>query len=144
MTNTAIFHLAIPITDIAQAKDFYHRGLGCAIGRANDQAIIFDFYGSQVVAHMTEENLPAQRGIYPRHFGLVLATKTDWDDCLERCQREQLEFYQQPKLRFPDRLTEHHTFFLIDPFRNMLEFKYYRHQEAIFGGTEIQDIGDRD
>jgi extradiol dioxygenase family protein len=139
-----IFHIAIPITDIEQAKDFYHRGLGCAMGRANEQAIIFDFYGSQLVTHMTDQDLPPQKGIYPRHFGLVLNTKTEWDQILAHCQAQNLNFYQNPKLRFPDRLTEHHTFFLIDPFGNMLEFKFYVHREAIFGGQQIDEIGDRD
>lgn len=136
--------MAIPINDIAVAKSFYAQGLGCAIGRENSSAIIFNFYGHQLVAHMTEETLVPQKGIYPRHFGLVFSVESDWETTLARAKERQLSFYQQPKLRFPGKLTEHRTFFLEDPFYNFLEFKFYRHEEAIFGGNEIKEIGDRD
>jgi hypothetical protein len=52
-------------------------------------------------------------------------------------------FYQEPRLRFSGQLTEHRTFFLEDPFHNLLEFKFYRHYEAIFGGKEVAEVGDR-
>jgi extradiol dioxygenase family protein len=61
---------------------------------------------------------------------------------LSRAQQRQLTFYEQPKLRFPGQLTEHRTFFLQDPFHNLMEFKFYRHSEAIFGGRELAEIGD--
>jgi hypothetical protein len=54
-----------------------------------------------------------------------------------------LTFYQQPKLRFPDSPLEHRTFFLQDPFYNLLEFKFYRQASAIFGEVELAQIGDR-
>jgi uncharacterized protein len=143
MKDKAIFHLAIPINNVAEAKDFYISGLGCEIGRETPQAIIMNFYGHQVVAHMSEEPLLPQKGIYPRHFGLIFHSESDWEDILVRSQKQQLHFYQQPKLRFPNQLTEHQTFFLQDPFYNMLEFKFYRHFEAVFGARELAEIGDR-
>jgi hypothetical protein len=45
-------------------------------------------------------------------------------------------------VRFPNSPLEHRTFFLIDPFTNLLEFKYYAHPEAIFGCQEYAQIGD--
>jgi hypothetical protein len=143
MNNLIIFHLAIPINDIAVAKAFYGDGLGCAIGRENKDAVIFNFYGHQLVAHMTDEPLVRQKHIYPRHFGIVFGDESDWEATLNRAKQNQLSFYQQPKLRFPGKLTEHRTFFLEDPFYNFLEFKYYRHPEAIFEAQELAKIGDR-
>jgi extradiol dioxygenase family protein len=143
MNHSAIFHLAIPINDIAQAKAFYHSGLGCQIGRETSQAIILNFYGHQVVAHMTTEILTPQKGIYPRHFGLIFPSESDWEAILERAREKDLSFYQPPKHRFEGQLTEHRTFFLEDPFFNFLEFKFYRHSEAIFSGRELSAIGDR-
>jgi extradiol dioxygenase family protein len=61
----------------------------------------------------------------------------------ERVEQRQLSFYEEPRLRFPGELTEHRTFFLQDPFYNLMEFKFYRHSEAIFGGREHAQIGDR-
>ncbi len=143
MQNSIRFHLAIPVTNIPEAKQFYCEGLGCEIGRENDQAMILNFYGHQVVCHVTKEKLTEQKGIYPRHFGLIFTNENDWEIILNRCQNNKLKFYQQPKLRFPAELTEHKTFFLQDPFLNFLEFKFYRHYEAIFDGREFSAIGDR-
>lgn len=137
-----IFHLAIPINDVTQAKHFYQEGLACTVGRENDNAVIFNFYGHQVVAHVTKENLTRQKGIYPRHFGLVLPTKKDWEIIVNRAKEKQLKFYQEPKQRFPKKLTEHWTFFLEDPFYNLLEFKYYTNSDAIFGSRNMEEIGD--
>ncbi|NJM86430.1 MAG: glyoxalase [Hydrococcus sp. RU_2_2] len=143
MNERPMFHLAIPINDIAKAKAFYCEGLGCEIGRESDRAIILNFHGHQVVAHMANEPLAPQKGIYPRHFGLIFTSQTDWETLVKRAKEKQLTFYQEPKLRFPGQLTEHNTVFLEDPFYNFLEFKFYRHYEAIFGGRELSAIGDR-
>ena len=143
MTSAVLFHLAIPINDTVKAKAFYQEGLGCGIGRENANAIIFNFYGHQLVAHKTQQPLTPQKGIYPRHFGLIFTEEEDWLATLAVATAKSLVFYQQPKLRFPGELTEHSTFFLEDPFYNLLEFKYYRHQEAIFGGRDLAKIGDR-
>lgn len=139
--NAPIFHLAIPINDIGKAKTFY-TGLGCQVGRETSQAMILNFYGHQVVAHMTKEPLLSQNGIYPRHFGLIFPCQKDWETLLERAKSDRLSFYQQPKVRFPGQEIEHRTFFLEDPFYNLLEFKYYRHWEAIFASREAAAIGD--
>jgi uncharacterized protein len=143
MNQAAIFHLTIPINDIERAKQFYAVGLGCQVGRENKQAVIFNFYGSQLVAHMTREPLAKQKGIYPRHLGLILPKLEDWQEIADRAGEHQLTFYEEPKLRFLGKLTQHQTFFLEDPFYNLLEFKYYYHSEAIFAGRELTEIGDR-
>ncbi|MEL6438218.1 MAG: VOC family protein [Cyanobacteria bacterium J06621_8] len=142
MNQAAAFHLAIPITNIAQAKDFYAVGLGCEVGRENKSAVIFNFYGNQLVGHLTKETLKPQRGIYPRHFGVNLPTHAAWQQICDRAQEHQLEFYGKPRLRFPKQPLEHHCFFLVDPFFNLLEFKHYIQPEVILGGTELKSIGD--
>ncbi len=139
----ALFHLAFPVTNIAQTKSFYADGLGCKIGRENSNSVILNLYGHQLVAHITDEPLTPQKGIYPRHFGLVFTQESDWEELLERSQRKGLKFYQQPKQRFPNLPLEHRTFFLEDPFNNLLEFKFYRHSSAIFGEVEFAQIGDQ-
>ncbi len=141
--NPVLFHLAFPVTDIAKTKEFYVEGLGCKVGRETHQAVIMNLYGHQIVAHMTYEPLTPQRVIYPRHFGLIFTASEDWEALLERAQQQQLQFYEQPKHRFPGQVTEHRTFFLADPFGNLMEFKYYSHVEAIFGARQLTAIGDR-
>lgn len=141
--NIPLFHLAIPIDDVTTAKKFYAEGLGCEVGRETQQAVIFNFYGHQLVAHVTKEPLTPQKGIYPRHFGLIFPSEAAWENMQQRVKDRQLPFYQEPKRRFPGQLTEHLTFFLEDPFYNLMEFKFYCHAEAIFGGREVTAIGDR-
>ena len=141
--NPVLFHLAFPVTDLEQTKDYYAGGLGCEIGRESHKAVILNLYGHQLVAHLTKQLLTPQKGIYPRHFGLIFTAEADWEALRERAQQRQLIFYEEPKLRFPGQLTEHRTFFLQDPFYNLIEFKCYCHSEAIFGGYEYAQIGDR-
>jgi uncharacterized protein len=141
--NPTLFHLAFPVNDIAQTKVFYADGLGCEVGRENATSVILNLYGHQLVAHITDEPLAQQVGIYPRHFGLVFTQVADWEELLERSHRNHLRFYQQPKQRFIGSQLEHRTFFLQDPFHNLLEFKFYQHPTAIFGETDYRQIGDR-
>lgn len=141
--NPVIFHLAFPVSDIEQTKAFYVDGLGCQVGRESRHALILNLYGHQLVAHLTKEPLTAQKGIYPRHFGLVFTGEADWEALLLRAQQRDLAFYEQPKRRFAGEVTEHRTFFLQDPFYNLMEFKFYRHETAVFGGSEFAQVGER-
>ncbi len=142
MSHPTLFHLAFPVSDIEQAKAYYQGCLGCEVGRETNVSAIFNLYGHQIVAHRAKDPLESQKGIYPRHFGLVFTSEADWEGLLQCAQQQQLSFYQQPKRRFPGLPTEHRTFFLEDPFHNLLEFKYYCHSEAIFGCREQAQVGD--
>jgi extradiol dioxygenase family protein len=98
--------------------------------------------GHQLVAHLTENTLESQKGIYPRHFGLVFESEEEWQAMAERSKEKGLRFYQQPRHRFPGSRLEHATFFLEDPSRNLLEFKHYRYRSAIFGERQFGEVGD--
>ena len=98
--SQTLFHLAFPVTDIAQTKAYYVDGLGCIPGRENHHALILNLYGHQLVAHLTKEPLTPQNTIYPRHFGLIFTQESDWQDLLERAQHQQLLFREEtPKNR---------------------------------------------
>ncbi|MEO0407826.1 MAG: VOC family protein [Cyanobacteria bacterium P01_A01_bin.135] len=140
--SDVIFHLAFPVTDIAQAKAFYGDRLGCDIGRGNDKSVILNLYGHQLVAHLDPEPREPQRGIYPRHFGLVFTGEDDFDAFINRIEASGIGFHVRPKRRFEGTPLEHRTFFLADPFHNLMEFKYYCHPEVIFGGTNYSLVGE--
>ena len=142
--STSIFHLAFPIHDAAAAKRFYVDGLGCILGRESRQAITLGLAGHQLVGRLIQDEPSTQRGIYPRHFGLVFLSKHEWQALADRAKDKGLPFYQQPRLRFPGTRIEHHTFFLEDPSHNLLEFKHYTHESAIFGERDAQEVGDTD
>jgi extradiol dioxygenase family protein len=137
-----LFHLAFPIHDIAAAKRFYVEGLGCTLGRESAGAVTFGLADHQLVAHVVHETPGEQKGIYPRHFGLVFLSKQPWQAMAERAKANGLTFYQRPRIRFPGTRIEHHTFFLEDPSKNLLEFKHYTHESAIFGERDFHAVGD--
>ena len=137
-----LFHLAFPVSSIPDTKRFYVDGLGCEPGRESPSALIMNFQGHQLVAHVTRAPLSAQGSIYPRHFGLVFDTEAEWKALAERAKVQGLKFSQDPKRRFEQTPLEHRTFFLEDPFHNLLEFKYYCHPSAIFGESRHAQVGE--
>ncbi|HNP79859.1 MAG TPA: VOC family protein [Nitrospira sp.] len=138
----ALFHLAFPVHDLAAAKQFYVEGLGCVLGRESTSAVTFGLAGHQLVAHLSTQSTVPQKGVYPRHFGLVLTQEEEWQALADRAKAKGLTFYQQPRRRFAGTRIEHRTFFLEDPSSNLLEFKYYLHESAIFGEREFSAVGD--
>lgn len=136
-----IFHLAFPVTDLKEARRFYVEGLGCALGRESASALTLELAGHQLVVHLADRVEP-QQGIYPRHFGLIFRDEADWRALADRAKRQGLSFYQQPRQRFPGTRIEHATFFLQDPSHNLLEFKHYTHESAIFGERDFSQVGD--
>jgi uncharacterized protein len=140
--SPTVFHLAFPVGNLEKTKAFYVEGLGATPGRESGGALILNLYGTQLVAHLTRELDPPQRGIYPRHFGVVFGALQDWQGLCDRAQAKGLTFYQEARLRFAGEALEHRTFFLSDPFGNLLEFKHYAQQEAVFGMVGVGKIGD--
>lgn len=138
----AIFHLAFPIHDIEATIRFYVDGLGCTVGRRSTQAVTLGMAGHHLVGHMVTEMPQPQKGIYPRHFGLVLLSQEDWQALADQAKAKGLPFYQHPRVRFPGTRIEHRTFFLKDPSHNLLEFKHYTHESAILGEQEYGQVGD--
>ena len=139
-----LFHLAFPVTDLAATKQFYVEGLGCELGRESESAVTLGLAGHQLVAQLTSQKLERQQGIYPRHFGLVFTSEKDWQALAERAKAKGLKFYQEPRRRYLGTKIEHLTFFLEDPSHNLLEFKHYAHDTAIFGEHDFAEVGDKD
>lgn len=142
MMTQALFHLAFPVNDAAKTKDFYVKGLGCSLGRESNTALILNLNGNQLVAHITKEAIEPQKGIYPRHFGLIFKSEKEWTVLAKRAEEKNLKFYMQPRRRFLGTPLEHQTFVLEDPSSNLLEFKYYKFESAIFGEQDFTKVGD--
>lgn len=140
---STIFHLSFPIRNIQDTRRFYVDGLGCEVGRESKGSMILNLGGHQLVAHVVTEAIATQKGIYPRHFGLTFETEEEWEMMLARAKEKELSFHQQPKHRFKGERIEHRTFFLTDPFHNLLEFKYYVYPSAVFGEHQYSQVGDK-
>ncbi len=137
-----IFHLAFPVTSLEETKRFYIDGLGCELGRESATAVTLGLAGHQLVAHLIKGSAMPQKGVYPRHFGLIFIREADWQAMADRAKANELTFYQQPRRRFAGTRIEHLTFFLEDPSQNLLEFKYYVHETAILGERDFLEVGD--
>jgi uncharacterized protein len=119
-----VFHLAIPALDLDATQEFYVGGLGCKLARRYDDRITLDFFGDQVVCHLSEQ-VDSDPGLYPRHFGVTFRHREDWERLLRLARTRELRFFAEPFHRFAGRSEEHQTFVLADPSNNLLEFKYY-------------------
>ena len=84
MYKLPLFHLAFPVYNLDQTKDFYTKVLDCKIGRKSNKWIDFNFYGHQITAHLTKNvnienkinNEVDGKNVPIRHFGLIM----DWRD----------------------------------------------------------------
>jgi uncharacterized protein len=134
------FHLAFPVDDLAAARDFYGRLLGCPEGRSAVHWVDFDLYGHQIVAHLAPDALRS-RGSNPvdgeavpvPHFGVVLPM-ADWEKLAEKLADAGVAFVVPPTVRFAGLPGEQATMFLLDPAGNALEFKAMADPAKLFAG----------
>ena len=76
-----LFHLAIPVSDLDRANDFYVNILGCSKGRSSTKWIDFNFYGHQLVCHEVKKSVNKNsndvdgNNVPVPHFGIILG----WD-----------------------------------------------------------------
>lgn len=133
------FHLAFPVDDLAAARDFYGRILGCPEGRSSDAWIDFDLYEHQIVAHLVPAATRAPAPTNPvdgqqvpvPHFGVVLDWQ-QWHELAGRLRAHEVEFVIEPRTRFVGEPYEQATMFLRDPSGNALEFKSFKDPAQIF------------
>lgn len=132
------FHLAIAVDDLAAADDFYHRLLGCPHGRRSDQWTDYDFFGHQLVAHLSPADCAAAKtnvvdghDVPARHFGVVLEPR-DWRSLADKLQKAGADFIIEPNIRFKGEPGEQGTFFIRDPAGNALEFKCFEDMSRLF------------
>ena len=135
---TPLFHLAFPVRDIAEARNFYGGLLGCPEGRSSDAWVDFDFYGHQLVAHLA----PGECGLAAtgevdgdavpvRHFGAILGMDA-WQTLADKLQAAGTRFIIEPHVRFQGEVGEQATMFFLDPSGNALEFKAFADIGQVF------------
>jgi uncharacterized protein len=133
-TTRDAFHLAVPAHDLDETQRFYVTLLGCKLARRYCDRITLDFFGDQVVCHLTEPGPPPREplDLYPRHFGVTFYDGTDFDRLHECAVNRKIPFFRDVVLRFEGMVEEHRTFVLIDPSGNLLEFKHYRDPRMMY------------
>jgi extradiol dioxygenase family protein len=129
------FHLAIKVSDLASARDFYTGLLGCPEGRSSDTWMDFNFYGHQLVCHLappgetrdgagTHSNTVDGHAVPVPHFGVVLEMD-QWNELARKLKENGVRFIIEPYTRFQGLPGEQATMFLLDPSGNALEFKAF-------------------
>jgi extradiol dioxygenase family protein len=139
MATLSPFHLAFPVADLAQARQFYGDLLGCPEGRSSDAWVDFDFYGHQIVAHLSPEeasraaaeNAVDGDAVPVRHFGVVLPMEA-WEALAARLRAAGVGFLIEPHVRFAGQVGEQATMFLRDPSGNAIEMKAFRDPARLF------------
>ena len=126
-----VFHLAIPARDLDEAFTFYVTKLGCRLARRYDDRITLDFFGDQVVCHLSD-NWDRDLELYPRHFGVTFRHRDDFDRLIHLVRERKVEVYRDVQSRFEGLVEEHLTFVLKDPSNNLLEFKYYHDPRMMY------------
>ncbi len=132
------FHLAIAVTDLGAAEDFYANVLGCGIGRRSNEWIDFNLFGHQLVCHEVAASVVKQvdpsnavdgHDVPIPHFGVVLEMAT-WKALRDRLIANEMKFIIEPHIRFAGKTGEQATMFFHDPSGNAVEFKAFADIEA--------------
>lgn len=118
------FHLAIPTRDLDESQEYYSR-LGCKVARRYEDRITFDFFGDQVVCHLSPRHCETEPDLYPRHFGVTFSRRVDFEALLRLVELRKLEVFRPLSRRFEGLAEEHRTVVLKDPSGNLIEFKHY-------------------
>ena len=139
------FHLAIPVSDLEEARKFYVNVMGCRIGRFSSRWIDYDFFGHQLTTHLVDDsasdvssNEVDGKQVPARHFGIVLGWDR-WHQLCDEIKGWQLNFVIEPNIRFEGQPGEQATFFIQDPSGNVLEFKSFRDLSALFDTADFND-----
>ena len=138
MNKLEPFHLAFPVHDLSEAKEFYTKILGCSLGRSSEHWIDFNLFGHQVVAHLKPDELSKiktsdvdNKQVPVRHFGIVLEWEK-WHEFSENLKQKEVKFLIEPYIRFKGEVGEQATMFFLDPSGNALEFKSFKDTEMLF------------
>jgi extradiol dioxygenase family protein len=133
-----LFHLAFPVRDLDEAREFYGGVLECEEGRSSECWIDFNLFGHQIVTHLSPDgagikatnDVDADHVPIP-HFGIVLPMD-DWKAFAEKLKNKSVAFVIEPKIRFAGEVGEQATMFFLDPSGNALEFKGFNDLSLVF------------
>ncbi|MBZ9651969.1 VOC family protein [Psychroflexus montanilacus] len=139
MTKLSPFHLAIPVNELKNAREFYSNTLNFKEGRSDSHWVDYDFFGHQFVIHEDKSHAPNPEAhsivdgheVPVPHFGVVL----EWDmfhEFADSLKEKGVQFIIEPYIRFEGKPGEQATMFFKDPSGNALEFKSFKDMNQIF------------
>ncbi|MBX7171466.1 MAG: VOC family protein [Pyrinomonadaceae bacterium] len=132
-----LFHLAFPVHNLDEARNFYGGILECEEGRSSEHWIDFNLFGHQIVAHLADNtgivhhNEVDSKNVPVPHFGIVL-TMDEFNKFAEKLKAKGVKFVIEPYIRFKGEVGEQATMFFLDPSGNALEFKAFADFSQVF------------
>ena len=134
-----IFHLSIPVSDLAESQRFYTAVLGGRVGRETGAWIDILIWGHQITLQHQPSHVLPRHEQRSRHFGVVLPWE-EWEAFTTRALEQKLSWHSEPQILHGGTDAEHAKFYLEDPSGNLIEIKAYRNLHATFG-TAFDDEG---
>ncbi len=140
MNKITPFHVAIPVYDLEEARQFYREVLACSEGRSDTLWTDFNLYGHQLVIHLKPRpaNMPEHHtnpvdghDVPIPHYGVVLEWDA-WHQLEARLKSFNIRFVIEPGIRFKGKPGEQATMFFLDPSGNALEFKAFKDIVQLF------------
>ena len=124
------FHRAIPAIDLDETVEFDVAGLGCHLARRYAERVTLNFFGDQVVCHVSDRVDPDHE-LYPRHFEITFRGREDFDDVLRLAELRRFPFFRKIDRRFEGAVEAHLTFARRVPSNNLIEFKHHRDHRMV-------------
>ncbi|MBM1106164.1 VOC family protein [Aurantibacter crassamenti] len=139
MKEVTPFHIAIPVYNLAECREFYRDVLNCEEGRSSDHWVDFNLFGHQLVIHykpklkneVTHRNPVDGHNVPVPHYGVVLPWDT-FQKFAKELKSKGIKFVIEPYIRFEGQVGEQATMFFLDPAGNALEFKAFKDIEQLF------------
>ena len=131
------FHLAIPVSNLEESIIYYRDILGLDEGRSSKKWADFNFFGHQLVCHVSDNindqvtNPVDGKEVPVPHFGVVLTIK-EFEDFLLKISDKDIDFIIQPTVRFKGEIGEQRTLFFRDPSGNAIEIKAFKDMNNLF------------
>ena len=131
------FHLAIPVSNLEESVAYYRDTLGLREGRSSNKWADFNFFGHQLVCHVSNiineqitnpvdcEEVPVP------HFGVVLSIEK-FEEFLLQINNKNIDFIIKPTIRFKGEIGEQRTMFFRDPSGNAIEIKAFKDMNKLF------------
>ena len=137
MNERYIFHLSIPVSELAPAKRFYVEVLGAKTGREDDEWLDVLLWGHQITLQRRPEEVLLLERQGKRHFGVVLPWPV-WERESARLIAMRASFMVAPAILQAGTAEEQAKFYLADSSNNVIEVKAYRDVAHVLG---LSDVG---
>ena len=131
------FHLAIPVSNLEESVAYYRDTLGLREGRSSNKWADFDFFGHQLVCHVSNiinekiTNPVDGEDVPVPHFGVVLSIE-EFEEFLSRVNNKNIDYIIKPTIRFKGEIGEQRTMFFRDPSGNAIEIKAFKDMDNLF------------